>query len=62
MKIETKTYTSGNVVTIIKPDNNYKYVTNGKIYSTLVYLGKSDEISNWHNTNKEPPVISEPKS
>lgn len=62
MKIETKTYASGNVVTVLMPDNNYKYITNGKIYSTLVYLGKSDEISNWHNTNKEPPVVSESES
>ena len=62
MKIETKTYSSGNTVTILTPDNSYKYVTNGKVYSELVYLGKNDNVENWHNTNKEPQTVLESES
>ena len=47
-------------LTILEPDDGYKYITNGEIWSDLVYLGKSDSIENWHDTNEEPPI--EPES
>lgn len=59
MKITEKVYPSGNKIIILSPDDNYKYVTNGEIYSTLVYLGKHDSIENWHDTNEEPPIKEE---
>jgi len=37
------------------PDDGYKYVTNGSVYSDGIYLGKGDSIENWHDTNDEPP-------
>jgi len=54
MKIETKTYPSGNTVTVLSPDDNYKYITNGSVWSTKVFLGKNDSIDNWHDTTAEP--------
>lgn len=40
----------------LTPSDGFKYITNGSIYSTLVYLGKFDSADNWHDTNDEPPV------
>lgn len=37
------------------PDDGFKYVTNGKVYSDGIYLGKNDSVENWHDTNDEPP-------
>lgn len=36
------------------PDEGYKYITNGSIYTDSIYLGKADSIENWHDTNDEP--------
>lgn len=36
------------------PDEGYKYITNGEVYTDSIYLGKSDSINNWHDTNEEP--------
>ena len=41
------------------PDDGYKYVTNGTVYSDGIYLGKTDNIANWHDTNDEPPDPTE---
>ena len=38
-----------------EPSPGYKYVTNGDVYSTGIYLGTADSIENWHDTNDEPP-------
>lgn len=56
MKIQEKTYPSGNKIIVLSPDDGYKYITNDEIYSTLVYLGKNDSVENWHDTNEEPPI------
>lgn len=37
------------------PDEGYKYITNGEVYTDSIYLGKNDSIDNWHDTNDEPP-------
>lgn len=37
------------------PDEGYKYITNGEVYTDSIYLGAKDSISNWHDTNDEPP-------
>lgn len=39
---------------ILKPEKEYKYITNGVTYSKCVYLGKNDSIENWYDTNDEP--------
>lgn len=37
------------------PDEGYKYITNGEVYTDSIYLGARDSISNWRDTNDEPP-------
>lgn len=37
------------------PDEGYKYITNGEVYTDSIYLGARDSIDNWHDTNDEPP-------
>lgn len=37
------------------PSEGYKYLTNGSVYTDSIYLGSTDSISNWHDTNDEPP-------
>ena len=39
----------------LTPDEGYKYITNGEVWSDLVYLGINDSVDNWHDTNDEPP-------
>lgn len=41
------------------PDEGYKYLTNGEVYTDSIYLGKNDSIDNWHDTNDEPPEPEE---
>lgn len=43
----------------LTPDEGYKYITNGEVYSELVFLGKNDSVDNWHDTNDEPPALEE---
>lgn len=38
-----------------EPSPGYKYLSNGDVYSTGIYLGKFDSPDNWHDTNDEPP-------
>ena len=42
------------------PDDGYQYVSNGTVWSTQIVLGAKDNISNWHDTNEEPPEPPEP--
>ena len=42
------------------PDEGYKYITNGEVYTNSIYLGKGQNINVWHDTNDEPPE-SEPE-
>lgn len=37
------------------PDEGYKYITNGEVFTDSIYLGARDSIANWHDTNDEPP-------
>lgn len=41
------------------PGEGYAYITNGTVWSEGLYLGRSDSISNWHDTNEEPPEPQE---
>lgn len=41
------------------PGEGYKYLSNGTVWSNGIYLGKSDSIDNWHDTNDEPPDPTE---
>ena len=41
------------------PSSGYKYITNGEIYTDSIFLGRCDNISNWHDTNDEPPEEEE---
>lgn len=36
------------------PDEGYKYITNGEVYTDSIYLGSRDSIDNWRDTNDEP--------
>lgn len=37
------------------PDEGYKYLTNGEVYTDSIYLGARDSVDNWRDTNDEPP-------
>lgn len=37
------------------PSEGYKYISNGNTWSEHIFLGKKDNINNWHDTNDEPP-------
>jgi len=39
----------------LTPSEGYNYISNGETWSTLVYLGRTDSVDNWHDTNEEPP-------
>ena len=41
------------------PSEGYKYLSNGEVWTDSIYLGTADDISNWHDTNDEPPDIPE---
>lgn len=38
------------------PGEGFKYLSNGVIFSEGIFLGTNDGISNWHDTNDEPPT------
>lgn len=60
MKIRTVTFPSGRTATQLAPDDGYKYISNGEVWSNSVTLGIHDSIDNWHDTNDEPPTPPEP--
>lgn len=41
------------------PNDGFKYITNGDVYTDYILLGSGDSIENWHDTNDEPPVPEE---
>ncbi len=41
------------------PDDGYKYLSNGEVWTDGIFLGKSDSINNWHDTNDDPPSEDE---
>lgn len=40
------------------PSEGYKYISNGEIWTDSLYLGKGADISEWYDTNDEPPEPS----
>ena len=42
------------------PGDGYKYISDGTIWTDGLFLGRTDSIDNWHDTNDEPPA-SEPE-
>ena len=44
------------------PSAGYKYISNGTAWSEEIFLGLTDNISNWYDTNEEPPEPDEPAS
>ena len=36
------------------PDEGYSYISNGETWTESIFLGNSDDIANWHDTNDEP--------
>jgi len=45
----------------LTPEEGYKYITNGDVWSEIAYLGIHDSPSNWHDTNEDPPEPPEPE-
>ena len=43
---------------ILQPEEGY-FLTNGEIYSTMVFLGKGDSPSNWYEIKKEEVPVDE---
>ena len=37
------------------PGAGYKYITNGEIYTDIIYLGNKADINDWRDTTEEPP-------
>lgn len=38
------------------PSEGYSYISNGEVWTDSIFIGASDDISNWHDTNDEPPT------
>ena len=41
------------------PSEGYTYISNGDVWTDSIFLGSSDNIDNWHDTNEEPPEYDE---
>ena len=41
------------------PSPGFARLTNGEVYTDSIYLGATDDISNWRDTNDEPPEEEE---
>ena len=41
------------------PSDGFTYLSNGEVWTDSIYLGASDSINNWHDTNEEPPKNEE---
>lgn len=55
MIIKKITFPSGRETIQLEPETGYKYICNDEVWSTLVLLGISDSVENWHDTNEDPP-------
>lgn len=42
------------------PSDGFKYISNGEVWTDSIQLGRTDTISNWHDTNEEPPLPPDP--
>lgn len=38
------------------PSEGFNYISNGEVWTDSIILGATDSISNWHDTNEEPPT------
>lgn len=38
------------------PGDGYKYLSNGTTWTDGLFLGRTDSIDHWHDTNDEPPA------
>lgn len=38
------------------PSPGYKYLSNGEVWTDGIFLGRTDDINHWHDTNDEPPA------
>lgn len=43
----------------LTPGEGFKYISNGKVYSSLVYLGIYDSSNNWYDTNENDTLLNE---
>lgn len=41
------------------PSKGYEYISNGEVWAHSIILGEADDISNWHDTNEDPPAQQE---
>lgn len=41
------------ILRILKPTTKENWLTNGEVYSQVVYLGKEEPASNWHEITLE---------
>ncbi len=39
------------------PSEEFKYLTNGIVTASMIYLGKADSVDNWHDTNEDPEDV-----
>lgn len=41
------------------PSEGYKYLSNGVIWTDSIYLGRTGNINDWHDTNEEPSILDD---
>lgn len=41
------------------PSPEFKYLSNGEVWTDSIVLGRTDSIGRWHDTNDEPPIDEE---
>lgn len=41
------------------PSPDYKYLSNGEVWTDSIMLGRTDSINHWHDTNEEPPEVED---
>lgn len=46
-------------IQVIEPENSDNWITNGKTFSKMVYLGANDSIDNWFEVTNEKKEIKE---
>lgn len=54
MKIEHK-----GLSVILTPNDGFRFVTNGTIYSKIVYLRGDSDVFVWNDTNNDPPTLDD---
>ena len=41
------------------PSPGYAYLSNGEVWTDGLFLGRTDSIDRWHETNEEPPNLED---